>query len=351
MIRLGGKMDIKLIAFDIDGVVTSGKLIVDENAAESKVIDFRDIDAIFQQKREVYQISFLTEENSKISNYFKDRFQPDYFYNNVKKKDEIIRQIAAASGVDLNNICYVGDGKYDIAPMSIAGCSICPQNAIDEVKRVSTMILNSYGGDGFIYEVKNRILGNSYPKIESLLQRHNDVFKQVVSDSQIKAQIDRIVKLIIEAIGSDKTVYTFGNGGSAADAQHIAGEFVGRFFKERKALPCEALTANAPIITALGNDYTYDIVFSRQVEAKCKKGDVLMGLSTSGRSKNVLKAFAAGKKIGTVNIAFIGNTSNHTLEEIADIIVKIPSGITPAVQEMHMMVNHIICQLVEEEMF
>ncbi|MGP1599327.1 SIS domain-containing protein [Peptoanaerobacter stomatis] len=358
-------MDIKLIAFDIDGVITNGKVTVDENGKESKSIDFRDIDSMFELKRQGYKTAFITGEDSVISKYFNDRFQPDYFYNAVKNKEEILKEISMLSGIQLKNICYIGDGKYDINAMKIAGYSICPQNSIKEIKEVSKITLSSNGGDGFIYDVKNLLLNKinnnkenfiekenkNFSNIENLLKRHEDVFIEVSNSYEIKTQIETIVEIIIGALNNKNTIYTFGNGGSAADAQHIAGEFVGRFFKERKALPCEALTANNSIITALGNDYTYDIVFSRQVEAKCKKGDVLIGLSTSGKSKNVLKAFEEGKKIGTVNIALIGSKTNNVLDEFADIIVKIPSDITPAIQEMHMMLNHIICQIVEEKMF
>lgn len=372
-------MDIKLIAFDIDGVITNGKVTIDEYGKESKNIDFRDIDSIFELKNKGYKIAFITGENSAISQYFNNRFKPDYFYNAVKNKEEILKKISELSGIKLKNICYVGDGKYDIKAMKISGYSICPQNAIKEIKEVSDISLSSNGGDGFIYDIKNLLLSkidsnednfekrkynnyidneystkendNNYINIENLLKRHKDIFIQVSNSFEIKMQMKTIVDTIVKALNNNNAIYTFGNGGSASDAQHIAGEFVGRFFKERKALSCEALTANTSIITALANDYTYDIVFSRQVEAKCKKGDVLIGLSTSGKSKNVLKAFEEGKKIATVNIAFIGSKSNDAIEKFADIIVKVPSDITPAIQEMHMMLNHIICQMVEERMF
>ena len=140
-----------------------------------------------------------------------------------------------------------------------------------------------------------------------------------------------------------------GNGGSAADAQHIATEFVSRFYHERKALNAEALTVNTSTLTAVGNDYSFDRVFARQVEAKGRQGDILIGISTSGESKNIIEAFEAAKKLNMSTIAFTGNRE-CTMEHKADMTINIPSEDTPRIQEMHIMTGHIICELVEKEL-
>jgi D-sedoheptulose 7-phosphate isomerase len=162
--------------------------------------------------------------------------------------------------------------------------------------------------------------------------------------------IKQIVNLIISTYKNENKVILCGNGGSAADAQHIAGEFVGRFFKERKALPALALNANSSIITALGNDYGYDSIYKRQVEANLNEGDVVIGISTSGNSKNIVEAIKYANENGGKTIAFVGKKS-CTLDDMANIVLKIPSESTPRIQEGHITVGHIICELVEENLF
>ncbi|HME56282.1 MAG TPA: D-sedoheptulose 7-phosphate isomerase [Candidatus Lokiarchaeia archaeon] len=162
--------------------------------------------------------------------------------------------------------------------------------------------------------------------------------------------IEQIVNCIVDAYKNENKVIIFGNGGSAADAQHIAGEFVGRFFKERKALPCLALHANTSIITAIGNDYGFDYIFKRQVEANLKPGDVVIGISTSGNSQNVIEAINYANDNGGVTIALVGEKPCK-LDEIASIVLKIPSSSTPRIQEGHITAGHIICYLVEQELF
>jgi D-sedoheptulose 7-phosphate isomerase len=142
-----------------------------------------------------------------------------------------------------------------------------------------------------------------------------------------------------------------GNGGSAADAQHIAAEFVSRFFKERKGLPAEALSTNTSILTAVGNDYSYERVFSRQVEAKGKAGDILIGISTSGKSKNVLEALRYAHKNGIKTVMLMGDYTNLELSDICDYIVKVPSKITPRIQEAHIFIGHTIAEYVEHKLF
>ena len=138
-----------------------------------------------------------------------------------------------------------------------------------------------------------------------------------------------------------------GNGGSAADAQHMAAELVGKYMKERRALPAIALTTNTSILTAIGNDYGFDRVFSRQVEALAGKGDVVIGISTSGNSPNVIEALRAAKKQGAFTAVLVG-AKPCELDKIADIAIKAPSESTPRIQEMHSLLIHIICEMVED---
>ena len=163
------------------------------------------------------------------------------------------------------------------------------------------------------------------------------------------ASISAIIECLVTALKSGGKILLCGNGGSAADAQHVAAEFVGRFAKERAAWPAIALTANSSTVTAIGNDYGFEYIFSRQVEALAKKGDVVVGISTSGNSGNVLKALAEGKKRGCTTIGMTGKNGGK-LRTLADISISVPSDETPRIQETHILAWHIICELVEKEL-
>lgn len=174
-----------------------------------------------------------------------------------------------------------------------------------------------------------------------------------VKEDLCKDQLKNIEKAAREMIGSLKKggkILVFGNGGSAADSQHIVAELVGRFRKERKSIAAIALTTNASIITALANDYGYDVTFSRQVEALAKPGDVAIGISTSGRSKNVIAAVKKAKALGLVAIGLTGGDGG-ILKKESDIAILVNSNDTARIQESHMMIGHIICELIEEELY
>ena len=155
-----------------------------------------------------------------------------------------------------------------------------------------------------------------------------------------------ITRLLTASLQQGGTLYLCGNGGSAADAQHVAAEFVGRFLRERRPLPAVALTCNTSILTAIGNDYDFSEVFARQVRAQAGPGDCVIGISTSGRSANVLKAMVAARAVGASTIGFTG-ADGHELAALCDECLKVPSRNTPRIQEAHLLAWHLICDLVE----
>lgn len=174
---------------------------------------------------------------------------------------------------------------------------------------------------------------------------------------KIKEEIKKLVPLIaqiskeiIEAYNNKKKVVLFGNGGSAADAQHIAAEFVGKFYKDRQSLPALAFHTNTSVVTATANDYGYEFIFERQVSSFVEKGDITIGISTSGNSPNVIRGLNKAKEKGAITIGFTGQKQNK-MEGIVDYCLKIPSNDTPRIQEGHITVGHIICYLVEKELF
>lgn len=162
-----------------------------------------------------------------------------------------------------------------------------------------------------------------------------------------EAVVERIAGALVAAFGAGRKVLWCGNGGSAADAQHLAAEFSGRFLRERRGLPSEALSVNTSAVTAIANDYGYDRIFARQVEAFVVAGDVVVGLSTSGNSPNVILALEEARKLGALTIAFSGNGGGK-LAAVADIVLVGPDGYSALVQEVHITLGHIVCDLVEQ---
>lgn len=168
----------------------------------------------------------------------------------------------------------------------------------------------------------------------------------VLEDQELLSSIQQAAKACIDAFKVDKKVLFCGNGGSAADAQHLAAEFTGRFYSDRKALPAEALHCNTSYLTAVANDYSYDVVYSRMVEGIAKEGDILIGLSTSGNSKNIVKAFEQAKAMGICTIGFTG-AGGGVMKQWSDHLLAVPSKDTPRIQESHILIGHIICELAE----
>jgi len=187
-------------------------------------------------------------------------------------------------------------------------------------------------------------------KIKETLKQSVLLKLQIIDNEQLINEIVNISKELIYLFKNEQKVLFCGNGGSAADAQHLATELSGRFYLERAPLFAEALHGNTSFLTAIGNDYTFDEIFARGVNAKGREGDALIAISTSGKSKNVLKAIQAAKEKNMLTIGLTGEKGGK-MEKLCDYIIKIPSKDTPRIQEAHILVGHIICELVEAELF
>jgi D-sedoheptulose 7-phosphate isomerase len=190
----------------------------------------------------------------------------------------------------------------------------------------------------------------SIQAISDIIKSSIEVKQQLLADANLVNQIATVTDVITKAFQNGNAVYFAGNGGSAADAQHLAAEFSGRFYKDRKALPSDALHCNTSYLTAVANDYSYDVIYARLLEGLAKKGDVLVGISTSGNSGNIVKAFEMAKTIGVTTIGFTGQNGGK-MKDLGDYLINIPSNTTPRIQESHILVGHIICELVEINIF
>ena len=184
------------------------------------------------------------------------------------------------------------------------------------------------------------------PRISEIIQESIQVKQNILTDQNMLSSIAEMVDITVAALQNGNRLWFCGNGGSAADAQHLAAEFSGRFYKNRKALPAEALHCNTSYLTAVANDYSYDVIYSRLVEGITQPGDVLYGFSTSGNSTNICKAFESARNLGVKTIGFTGTTGG-LMKNLSDVLINIPSTVTPRIQEAHIMVGHILCELAE----
>jgi D-sedoheptulose 7-phosphate isomerase len=195
-----------------------------------------------------------------------------------------------------------------------------------------------------------RQTNNFEERVVELIKASIAVKQKLFQDAVLVSMMAEVSRVIIDALHQGNKLFLYGNGGSAADAQHIAAEFVGRFAFDRPALPALALSVNTSCVTAIGNDYGFDLVFSRQLEALGRKGDVAIGISTSGNSPNVLCGMSTSRRLGLHTVAFTGH-SGGKIQDVVDHCLCAPSNETPRIQECHILIGHIISELVEKTIF
>lgn len=350
---------IKLVVMDVDGVLTDGKQYMNGNDLFLKSVSFKDLDAIHGWKKEGYQVAVITGEKNAFTAWLKKELSLDYFIEGCKDKVSVLENILENLGIYKECSCYIGDGKYDIPALKSVGLAVCPADAIVEVKEVCDLVLTCNGGQGCMAELFSYIkrMGKK-DKVQKIdiedvvsknLMAHRQLIMRICEDEKLQGTLYHVCDLLGEAAIRNKKILICGNGGSAADAQHFAAELVGRFYHERRAINAEALTVNSSVMTAIGNDYDYNRIFARQVEAKGKKDDILIGISTSGNSENIVEAFRLAKKMGMTTILLSGiKAEKCKAAEWTDELLAIPSEDTPRIQEMHILFIHIMCQLIEE---
>lgn len=180
---------------------------------------------------------------------------------------------------------------------------------------------------------------------DSIITKQN-----ILRNIELLERIEAVANVMVKALKDGKRILWCGNGGSAADAQHLAAELSGRFYYDRPPLNSEAMHCNTSYMTAVANDYGYDLIYSRMIDGACKPGDVLVGISTSGNSKNICNAFRKAKELGVITVAMTGETGGE-MKTLTDYLLNVPSSDTPRIQESHIMIGHIICEIVEAQMF
>lgn len=346
---------LKLLALDVDGVVTYGCVGFTSTGQEIKSFDFHDLDAVTQLNRLNIPTVFITGEEGPAVDALAQRFNVAATIQGAKDKLAALKSLAAQYHLTLEEICYVGDSDRDAPAIAAVGLGLAPANATPAARAAAHCVLTNSGGNGAVAEAVRLILmlqqsagADLVPAFARIVQDSIDAHQRLL-DQSLPVLAD-IASALIMALQSGHKLLLFGNGGSAADAQHVAGEFVGRFSRDRAPLSALALTTDTSIMTSVSNDWSFSDVFARQVRALARPGDVLIGISTSGGSVNVLQGLEAGREVGTVNVGFTGMESDK-ISDLCDYCFCAPSNETPRVQELHILAWHAICEIIEARLF
>ncbi len=359
---------ISILALDIDGVLTDGKVLLDASGEERKTISYHDIDAVFSARRRGLEVALVTAEDTPWVDFIAARLEIEDVFREAKDKLKAIHELAEHFGVSLGQICYVGDSDRDAPALRAVGLGIAPANATAIAQQAARIVLNSMGGHGAVAEalqslqkvqhgqkrgpgedqptaVGDSSLGDLASQVQRLAVQTVSVLQ--ATSEQLASQIAQVAQMMIRTWACGNKVLIFGNGGSAADAQHFAAELVGRFERDHAALAAIALTTDTSILTSLGNDFGLEAIFARQVEALGCRGDLAIAVSTSGDSANILPAVQAARRLGIQTIGLTGRDGGQ-LAQMVDISLLVPAYNTARIQEAHGFIIHALCHLIEE---
>jgi D-sedoheptulose 7-phosphate isomerase len=256
----------------------------------------------------------------------------------------------------LSAFCYIGDSDRDAPALAKVGLGLAPANATPAAKAAAHRLLSRAGGNGAVAEAVGLL--DLLQEAHGRAKVFEDYLFRTVCDSVSAHErlmesalpiLAKITEAFIHAIRTGHKLLFFGNGGSAADAQHVAAELVGRFARDSEPWPAIALTTDTSVLTCVGNDWDFTQIFSRQVRALAKPGDVVVGVSTSGSSPNVLNGLRAGRQRGAVTVGFTGGNGG-SMNSHCDLLFCAPTASTPRIQELHILAWHAICEIVEKEL-
>lgn len=342
------KSSVRLLVLDIDGVLTDGS---DSIPPGEKRLFLRDLDALTRARRDGLGIAFLTGEPREVAEPIVKRCGGGVALYGMKDKAQGMRTLVEQHGLSMEEVCYVADGERDAPALEYVGLALTPCDASNAARSVADRVLSSRGGRGAVEEAVLLLTSAGQMKAEALTVTVREELRGAVRDLQALAdgeleQLVQVIEMMANALSAKGKVVLFGNGGSAAIAQHIATELVGRYANERGPLPAIALTADTALLTALANDFGYEEIFQRQVEALVHHGDVAIGMSTSGRSLNVARALAAANDRGARTIAMVGNEAGEVGAE-ADHCLTFEAAKTARIQELHLTALHVACACID----
>jgi D-sedoheptulose 7-phosphate isomerase len=347
--------DISLIVFDFDGVMTDNRVRVHQSGDEAVWCHRGDGLGVARLREAAFDVIVLSTETNPVvaARCRKLKIQA---IQSCDDKLSALQQFAAERNVSAGQIAYVGNDINDLACMEWVGWPIAVADAVPSVRAVAKWVTKLPGGSGAVREVADRLVAareNADPAIEWARQavwQSLEVKQAIAGSEQLLSQIVRVARAMADVLVSGGRIFFFGNGGSAADAQHLAAELVGRFALERRALPAMALSVNSSAVTAIGNDYGFEQVFSRQLEGLARAGDMAIGITTSGNSPNVVRAMNSGRAMGLRTVALTGARGGQ-MRASADECLCVPSDLTPRIQEGHILIGHMLCEYAERALF
>jgi D-sedoheptulose 7-phosphate isomerase len=348
--------NIRVLALDIDGVLTDGTAVLNGHDTEEKRFNFHDLDAVTQARRSGMLVTFVSGEETPSVDCIAKRFGVQQVVKGAKDKAAALVALSNEMAIPLSAFCYIGDSDRDAPALTKVGLGLAPENATAAAKASAHRVMSRRGGQGVVAEAvalldQIRVTSHQGPafveQIRHIVGDSLSAHERLLNESL--PVLAEVAQVFLRALRSGNKILLFGNGGSAADAQHVAAELIGRFARESEPWPAIALTTDTSTLTCVANDWDYSQIFSRQVRALAKPGDVVAGISTSGRSPNVLRGLEAGRNRGAVTIGFTG-ANGGSMRELCDVLFCGPSQATPRIQELHILAWHAICELVETEL-
>jgi D-sedoheptulose 7-phosphate isomerase len=352
---VGSMTDISLVVFDFDGVMTDNRVRVHQSGDEAVWCHRGDGLGIARLREAAFDVIVLSTETNPVVTA-RCRKLNIQAIQSCDDKLTALQRFAAERDLSAGQIAYVGNDINDLACMEWVGWPIAVADAVPSVRAAAKWVTHLPGGGGAVREVADRLVAarlNTDPAIEWARQsvwQSLEVKQAIAGSEPLLSQIVRVARAMADVLRSDGRVFFFGNGGSAADAQHLAAELVGRFALERRALPAMALSVNSSVVTAIGNDYGYEQVFSRQLEGLGRAGDMAIGITTSGNSANVVRAMESGHAMGLRTIAMTGARGGQ-IRAAVDECLCVPSELTPRIQEGHILIGHMLCEFAERDLF
>ena len=347
---------IRVLALDIDGVITDGMATLCNSGNDEKRFSFHDLDAVTQAKSSGLKVALITGEDSDSVDRIARRFDVDLIKRGAKDKLLALTKISDDLGIALDEICYVGDSDRDAVALREVGIGLAPANATRNAKAAAHRTLANRGGEGAVAEAVELLVGLEKNADQAAFlegEMAEIVRKSIAAHERLLNGslpiLVQVAQVLVRAIRTGRKILLFGNGGSAADAQHVAGELIGRFSRESEPWPAVALTTDSSVLTAVGNDWEFAEIFARQVRALARPSDIVVGISTSGRSPNVLRGLQAGRALDAITVGFTGANGGE-IRDHADVCFRAPTDSTPRIQELHLLAWHAICELVESEL-
>jgi len=347
--------EVRLVVFDFDGVMTDNRVRVHQSGEEAVWCHRGDGWGIARLKDAGFEVLVLSTETNAVVAARCGKLKIESIQG-CEDKIAALQQLARERKVSAEDIVYVGNDVNDMACMRWVGWPIAVADALPEVRALAKWVTLSPGGNGAVREVADRLVSlreNTDLALEwarDSIWRSIELKQKIAGSEQFLEQILRVARSMTEVLKAGGRIFFFGNGGSAADAQHLAAELVGRFMVNRRALPAIALTVDSSVLTAIANDYSYDLVFARQLEALAHANDMAVGITTSGNSPNVVRAMETASRSGLRTVAFTGAQGGQIRAAVEECIC-VPSDRTPRIQEAHILIGHMLCEYVERVLF